>query len=409
MQTVLEKIVPNKEETGVLKKAAKHMVRKINRKLKKAKAVVGGSIAKKTFLKGDYDIDIFVQFDKDYYKIKDISKVLHHALKSINKETTKISGLHKIHGSRDYYQILQDPFHFEIIPIYNIKKAQDAENITDISPLHTKWVRKKGKRLINEIRLTKAFCKANNLYGAESYIRGFSGYTLEILTIYYKSFQSLIQAAAHWKPGEKIDPESHGVAKLNKSKLSPLIVIDPVQEDRNTAASLSERKFQEFVSLAKSFLRNPSPQYFEKKEFDLEKIKSASILRILPLKGKEDIIGTKLIKCLDYIKAKLKQEGYTIAHHDWHWEANTKEAYFWYFSKTKNLPREKKHFGPPLKEKKHLQEFKKKYAKYPLKTQGNRSYVELKRKHTNINSFLKHLIKSDMYIKEKVKDIKVLA
>ncbi len=46
------------------------MVKKINKKLKKARAVVGGSIAKKTFLKGDYDVDIFVQFDKNITKTK---------------------------------------------------------------------------------------------------------------------------------------------------------------------------------------------------------------------------------------------------------------------------------------------------------------------------------------------------
>ncbi|MAG45745.1 MAG: CCA tRNA nucleotidyltransferase [Nanoarchaeota archaeon] len=406
MKSVLNKIVPNREERRVLKKASRHMVKKINKKLKKARAVVGGSIAKKTFLKGDYDIDIFVQFDKKYYKNKDISKVLHSRLKALFPETSKISGLHKIHGSRDYFQILQDPFTFEIVPIYKIKKAEDAENITDISPLHTKWVRKKAKRKIDEIRLTKAFCKANNLYGAESYIRGFSGYTLEILTAHYKSFQSLIQAASRWKKGEKIDPEKHGVSKLNKSKISPLIVIDPVQDDRNTAASLSEKRFNEFVDLAKAFLRNPSPDYFKKKEFDLEKIKSASILRIVPLKGKEDVVGSKLIKCSEYIHQKLKKEGYLVKSHDWNWD--NKEVYFWYFVKTKDLPKEKKHFGPPTKEKAHLREFKKKYSRYPLKKQGSRTYVILKRKHTNVNHFLKHLIESDMYIKEKVKEIKIL-
>lgn len=404
MQSVLNEIVPNKEESRILKAAADHFIKKLDSKLKNANAVVGGSVAKDTFLKGDYDIDIFVQFDKEKYKNKDLSDILYSKLKAVFRNTSKISGLHKVHGSRDYFQVRQDPFTFEVIPIFKIKKAEDAENITDISPLHTKFV-KRHKHLANEIRLSKAFCKANKLYGAESYIRGFSGYTLEILTIAHNSFENLMKAASRWKKGTRIDVKNHGVEKLNKSKISPLIVIDPVQPDRNTAAALSEKKFNEFVSLAKEFLHNPSPEFFKHTEFDLERIKSASILRVIPLKGKEDIVGAKLIKCMEYIHKKLKEEGYEVTEHDWHWN---KEAYFWYFVKNKNLALEKKHYGPPIKEKKHLEEFTKKYSHYQMKNDGFRVYVELKRKHTNINNFLKDLIEKETYIREKVREIKVL-
>jgi tRNA nucleotidyltransferase (CCA-adding enzyme) len=406
MKSVVNKITPDKQEEKALKKAAKHFTKKLNKELKHAKAILGGSVAKKTFLKGSYDIDVFVQFDKKHYQNKDISKILHEKLKKINNSTTKISGLHKIHGSRDYFQVTLDPFTFEIIPILRIKKAEEAENITDISPLHTKWVKKKGRRLTSEIRLAKAFCKANKLYGAESYIRGFSGYTLEILTIAHKSFENLMKSAARWKPNTRIDIGKHGVKNLNKSKLSPLIVIDPVQQDRNTSAALSEKKFNEFIALAKTFLHNPSTEFFQKTKFDLEKIKSASILRIAPLNGKEDVIGAKLIKAMDYIARKLKSEGYEIHEHDWHWD--NKEAFFWYFTKQKSLSEKKKHYGPPSKEKAHIQEFKKKYSHYPLRREGSRTYVELKRKHVRIDSYLKHLIKSDNYIQDKVKEIKVL-
>ena len=405
MRTVLEEIVPSKEESKVLKSAANHFVKKLNSELKNANAVVGGSVAKDTFLKGDFDIDIFVQFEKEKYKNKDISQILHSKLKSIFKSASKISGLHKVHGSRDYFQIRQDPFTFEVIPILKIIKAKEAENITDISPLHTVFV-KEHSHLTDEIRLTKAFCKANKLYGAESYIRGFSGYTLEVLTIAHNSFENLMKAASRWKPGMRIDVKNHGVKDLNKSKLSPLIVIDPVQPDRNTAAALSEKKFDDFVNLAKEFLRNPSPDFFKQIKFDVERIKSASILRIIPSDGKEDIVGAKLIKCMEYIHKKLKEEGYEVTENDWHWD--DKEAYFWYFVKDKNLSHEKKHYGPPAKEGKHLDEFMKKYSGYSIKEEGFRVYVELKRKHTNINNFLKELIEKDDYIKEKVREVKVL-
>lgn len=405
MKTVLEDVVPSKEESKVLNMAADHFIKKLNSELKNAKAILGGSVAKNTFLKGDYDIDIFVQFNKEDYKNKDISEVLHGKLKKIYKSAAKISGLHKVHGSRDYFQVRQDPFTFEVIPILKIANAKEAENITDISPLHTEWVNEHN-HLANEMRLAKAFCKANKLYGAESYIRGFSGYTLEILIAAHGSFENLMKAASRWKTGTRIDIKNHGVKKLNKSKISPLIVIDPVQHDRNTAAALSEKKFNDFVELARKFLHNPSPEFFKQTKFDLEKIKSASILRVIPLKGKEDLVGAKLIKCMEYIHKKLKEEGYEVTEHDWHWD--DKEAYFWYFVKNKTLPSEKKHYGPPVKEKKHLDVFMKKYSHYPIKDDGARVYVELKRKHTNINNFLKGFVEKDSYIREKVKDIKVL-
>ena len=70
----------------------------------------------------------------------------------------------------------------------NIKKGSDALNVTDFSPLHVDWVNKNVKRLRDDIRLAKRFCKVNKLYGAESYIRGFSGYALELLISYYGGF-----------------------------------------------------------------------------------------------------------------------------------------------------------------------------------------------------------------------------
>ena len=404
MEPVLKKITPTKEENKVLKQAADHFIKKLNSNLKGAKAILGGSAAKGTWLRGDYDIDIFVQFNQSF-KHKDISEILHKKLKFLKKSVTKISGLRKVHGSRDYFQIRQDPFNFEIIPIIKINKSDLSFNITDISPLHTKWVKEKSdEKLLNEIRLTKAFCKANKLYGAESYIKGFSGYTLEILTIHYKSFQKLIKAALKWKHGLIIDIEKHKTT-LNKSKLSPLIIIDPVQHSRNTSAVLSEQKFNLFIELAKKFTHNPSPLFFEKKSINQEQLKGALLLKAKPLSGKNDIVGAKLLKCFEYIARELEQEGYEITEHDWDWD-NT--ALFWYFLKNKTLPEIKEHFGPPVKEREHVKKFRQKHKKLKLKTKNLKIYVELPRKHPNVNDFVKNLIKKDSYVLEKVKEINVI-
>ncbi|MBW2991700.1 nucleotidyltransferase domain-containing protein, partial [Candidatus Woesearchaeota archaeon] len=190
LKEVLEEVKPSiKEEKDVISKV-NAFVKKVNTGLKDAKAELYGSGAKGTWLRGGFDADVFVKYDYNKYKDKseNISKLLGKHLREKFKFTV-------MHGSRDYYQIKQDGFIYEVIPILDIKQAGQAKNITDISPLHAKWVKKNGKNLVDDIRLAKAFLKANNLYGAESYIRGFSGYVTEILVIYYKGFLNFLKAA----------------------------------------------------------------------------------------------------------------------------------------------------------------------------------------------------------------------
>ena len=140
----------------------------------KAGMFVGGSFAKGTIVKQDeYDIDIFVRFEKK----GDIGDILGRIINKICKEAEL--KCEKVHGSRDYYKIfITKGIVFEIIPVLSIKKPADAENVTDLSYFHVNYVRRKAVRLGNEIRLAKQFCHAQGVYGAESYIQGFSGYAL---------------------------------------------------------------------------------------------------------------------------------------------------------------------------------------------------------------------------------------
>ncbi|MAF50553.1 MAG: CCA tRNA nucleotidyltransferase [Nanoarchaeota archaeon] len=401
MLKVLNEIKPSVAEKKAILSTAKHFVSKINSRLTEGKAVLGGSVAKGTWLKGDYDIDIFVLFNKEY-KNEDISKILETKLEKL--KPNKISGIRKVHGSRDYFQINQDPYNFEIVPILKISKANKAENITDVSPLHTKWVKKKAKKkLLDEIRLSKVFAKANKLYGAESYIKGLSGYTLEVLTIHYGSFSRLMENVAKWKKGVKIDVEKHNDG-LNRSKKGPLIVIDPVQHDRNTAAALSDKKFDKFIGLAKKFNRNPSLEFFKRENVSLESLKGAVIVKAKALKGKEDIVGNKLLKAFEFIGKRLKEEGYEITKYDWEWD---KEALFWYRVKVKTLPKSYMHFGPPVKEEKHVEKFREKYKGKKLQKKDGKIYVNLERENPNVVDYLRELLKNN-YIKEKVKEINVL-
>jgi len=383
---ILEKIKPTKEEEQITLGRINQLISKI--KVKDAKPVLGGSGAKGTWLKHTYDADIFVKFNYNKYKDKDISSILGNYLKNKFKIT-------KLHGSRDYFQIKQKDFTFEIVPILDIKKAEQAKNITDVSPLHSSWVKKHiNEKLADEIRIAKYFCKINNLYGAESYIKGFSGYVLEILIIRYKSFNNLIKTAKRWKPGTIIDIEKHNSAKrLNESKISPLIVIDPVQPDRNAAAALSLEKFDEFIRLANKKIT------FKEKKVDPKKYNL--ILEATQLKGKKDIAGAKLLKALQTIIKHLKD--FNVKDYDWEW--NDKATFYFKLQKT-TLPVVVEHIGPPISAKENAEKFIKKYGKLKVYSKNKRLYVKLPVKNYKLKGFVKDLLREE-FIKEKVKKIEI--
>ena len=75
-----------------------------------------------------------------------------------------------------------------------------------------------------------------------------------------------------WKDKVIIDPENYYKGRnildeMNKSKTySPIVIIDPVQAERNAAAALSIEKFESFKAASLQFLRNPSVKFFEKEE-----------------------------------------------------------------------------------------------------------------------------------------------
>ena len=237
LKSVKKRIRPGKAPLSIKKKL--DMINQLLKKNKiKAKAVLGGSFAKNTHLKDDYDIDIFVKFDYSYEK-KEISNILDKVLSPLKAE--------RVHGSRDYFQI-KNKLSYEIIPVLDVKDVSKARNITDMSPMHVDWVRKNINGKEDEIRLAKLFCKANDIYGAESYIQGISGHVLDILVIYYGNFIKFLEAVTGWKDGKKekevIDfynfYKGEAIRKMNRSKtLSPLIVVDPISPDRNAAAALS--------------------------------------------------------------------------------------------------------------------------------------------------------------------------
>lgn len=383
-------IFPDKETLTFLKDNTKKLIKEMNKRLKqkniKASVFVGGSFAKGTIIKKDkYDLDLFVRFDSKYKEDK-LSSLL---LKVIPKKAERV------HGSRDYFKLkIAENIEFEIIPTIKINNPKQARNITDLSYFHVKYVLgkiKKQKNLAKEIMLAKAFCHFNQVYGAESYIHGFSGYAVELLITKYKSLLNFMKAVINVEKDKLLlDPEklykntTEIKMLMNESKMhSPIVLIDPTFKERNALASLSQETFNLFKQACKDFLKNPSPNFFKKedKQKEFEQKRDVISLSVSSNRQAGDIAGTKLKKFYNLLLYEMNRF------------FDIKDSLFTYSEKDNQAkilisakPKKEILFpGPPLAMKEQFERFKKMHPNYKIK--NNKAYANEKG-YKNFQEFL---------------------
>jgi tRNA CCA-adding enzyme len=409
LKEVLRKINPSDEEFNYIDKYLKEFVSELEKKLKSNKinamVFVGGSFAKKTIIKkGQYDIDVFVRFEERYKK-EDISKITEKILNSTKKK------LIKIHGSRDYFRIdVNSSFYIEIVPVLKVRNPKQAENITDLSYFHVSYIKKrlKTEKMLEEVRLAKAFCHANKCYGAESYINGFSGYSLELLVYHYKGFLNFIKAMTKIKEKEIIDIEKLYKNKyeismnMNSAKMgSPVVVIDPTYKERNALAALNKETFNQFQEACRKFLKNPSLNDFEIKNVNLglikknsQKSKSEFILINAETDRQEgDIAGSKLLKFYRHILEEIEKL-YKISNKGFDYQGTKEAEYFFVVKKKERIIQS----GPSIKDIENVKAFKKNHKTTFIK--GNKIYAKEKN-DKNIKEFIqKWKLKNSEKMKE---------
>ncbi|MBI2102371.1 CCA tRNA nucleotidyltransferase [Candidatus Woesearchaeota archaeon] len=411
MNPILTTIKPIPEEQQKVAAVTQLFIKRLNSKLSVAEAILGGSGAKGTWLSGNHDLDIFVLFPLKEYSSRsaELSQLLE---KSLKQAFPKLE-FQRIHGSRDYFQVVYEKFNIEIVPILKISRADQAVNITDISPLHTRWVQKQPVKVKDEIMLAKQFCKANEFYGAESYIGGFSGYVLEIIVSYYGSFEKMLRASLKWKNGEVIDvekayPKKNALFHLNQSKIrSPLIVIDPVDKNRNAAAALTEEKWLLFRRKAAEYLKKPSPSFFEKKKIDRDSWKEAvrshshhGVWIDLNLaEGKEDVIGVKIVKAMEFIRKELSP--FVVVDARWAWDKKQRASLFIELERATRAVEEIKP-GPPLSMKEYVADFQKKNKNTYV--EKGRIMAKVKISQTSLEDNLRSILKKE-YLADKIKSL----
>ena len=400
LKEVLNEIKIPDVDLKFIKKTLDEFLDRLNKKIKdkkiSAEVFVGGSFAKQTMMKkGEYDIDIFVRYDKKY-KNEEISEITKNLLKNI-------ANFSIMHGSRDYFRIkIKSNLIFEIIPVKKINSSKEAENITDLSYSHVKYIKKKTKqtrpsvaelkktknkrKILDEILLAKAFCYANKYYGAESHIKGFSGYSLELLVYHYKSFLGFIRAVSKIKKTEIIDIEKYYKNKnsvlmdLNSAKLqSPMILVDPTYKQRNVLAVLSHETFKKFQDDCRVFLKNPKKEIFVRRKTDFNLLIKNSktkkhefiLIEIKTDKKEESIAGSKLLKFFNYLNNEIGKK-FEIRNKKFEYENGQTAKCFFSAVKIEKITIT----GPKFDDAENVKRFRKKHKKTFIK--NKRIYSEEK-------------------------------
>ncbi|NLB01117.1 MAG: CCA tRNA nucleotidyltransferase [Methanomicrobiales archaeon] len=253
-EEVLLRIRPTPEERAYIRTMGERLIEAVERS-GVAKAMMVGSVARDTFVRGDRDLDIFMLFDP-----------------ALSREELQEQGLglaHRIaeefgatwcekYAEHPYVNATINSLDIDLVPCYAVASATEIQSAVDRTPFHTRYILAHIDDYADDILLAKQFAKAGGVYGSDHMTEGFSGYLCEILTIYYGGFHALLRAAACWRPGEVIDIEGHGAKEFDE----PLVVIDPVDPERNVAAALSVSRMFEFAELARGYIAEPSEAFF---------------------------------------------------------------------------------------------------------------------------------------------------
>ena len=369
---------------------------------KHATPMVCGSSVKGTWLSGRNEIDLFLLYSPSLSR-KQLEERGMSAAKAIIKE---LGGTFVIAYAEHPYvrgkaTIKGKAFDMDVVPCYDVKDPAKIKSAVDRTPHHVRFVNANLGKKGDEVRLLKQFCKASGCYGADVKTQGFSGYLCELLIIKYGSFMNVVKEASAWHAGVAIDLKK---AKTEKFK-SPLVVIDPVDPERNVAAAVSSESFYRFVKACSSFLSFPHP-----KKFVVEKGKPYSpkeIFAEMKARGSrfyairfkrpdivDDTLWPQMRRALARFEGLLAEGGFRVMRSDCF--ADAKQCLLLFELEIWKVPWFYKHIGPTIYSAVQSNEFLKRYKDSKVYVSGDDWAVESKRKHIVALLFLKEFLSKSL-------------
>ncbi len=397
-QKALEKIVPDKNDRLILEttiEELKTIVQKYTQKIDFPIVIeLVGSTAKDTYLRDNLDIDLFLCFPPSTPR-EELERIgLSIGRKVLTKREECFAEHPYLRGEFKGYKT-------EIVPCYKIKSTSQKLSAVDRTPFHTQYIQ---EHLLEsqkkEVRLFKQFLKGIECYGAEAEVEGFSGYLCEILVLRYDSFQNLLLHAQHWSYGKQLSLHTGEFPHFD----TPLIFIDPVDDDRNVSSALSKEKFDLFKKACMEYIKKPQITFFFPR-----KIKLWSLDNIRKEIGEKKFFGLKLKKpeiiaenLYPQVRKAMRsmidlciQYGFPIVDSFFH--INNDSVYIVLHPEKSKISETMVHVGPPVNLKKNADDFIEKWKKHsrtikkPFEKDG-RLYVEIKREYIDVKKLLEEQI-----------------
>jgi tRNA nucleotidyltransferase (CCA-adding enzyme) len=358
LKEVLERIKPTQAERKQLEKVANEMVARVNLACAKlgvpARGMLVGSAARNTWLRFERDIDIFILFPEKLSR----EKLERDGLR-VARAVAGRKGRERF-AEHPYITTRVGSFEIDFVPCYDVADAGKIKSAVDRSPHHQRYISKRlTPELTDEVLLLKKFMNGIGAYGAELKVQGFSGYLCELLVLYYHTFKAVVEAASKWLPGEVIDL-TRNYRDVDEIKAlfpgQPLVIIDPVDPNRNVAAAVSMQNFSTFVRACQDFVRKPSMRFFFPGQARV--LSPQEIRRVLKQRDTtlfclvfdspdvvEDILYPQLHKTEQALVMRLVRAGFDVIRGDvW---ANSKAVILIELSSEK-LPRVQRRIGPPI-------------------------------------------------------------
>jgi len=437
---VLKEITPTQKEIVLINNITEKLKKKLSKKAKELNINYttiepqGSTGIKQTQLKNDFDIDLFIGLDCSHFKPKNKSLSKSKLKKESKKYFLALCNnwilqsltLDEFHYPRLLYAehpyvtvnyLLNDiKVKIDIVLYFDLDLEYIKKNgpitAVDRSPWHGYFVRDNlSPEQKDEVRLLKQFFKSCYSYGDKSAIGkiGFIGYSAELLIYYFNDLTNLFNNfnELYMKPLDYYNRNEDELSKIIHFQNDYLIIIDPIDKNRNVASAISERAYKYCNLKISEFLKHPSPEFFTIKpisEVSLlnKKDPILSKIYIIELQNtKNEIHYTinrdKLFSLGESIKANGEKE---FSHAD----RFGKIVFEIYFEDEKNqynlaIYCEKPHIsktyirkGPPIEEEKHALNFKIKNPEY-IENKGY-LWVETLREFDNFSDFLNKFVEN---------------
>ena len=303
--------IPNDKQRKKVDKIANQVFSLVNNEAEKQRSVTsvhfGGSYAKETWTKDKVDIDVFVKFKKTVTE------------KNFEKIGRKI-GFDSLKKFKPYVRYSEHPFveanidgvGVNVVPCYDVKKGE-WKSAADRSTFHTEFMSEELTGLMkDDIRVLKCFLEKNGMYGAEIAKQGFSGYVCEVLVFYLGSFEKVLKKIAKLKNNEMI-------GESPRKFESPIVLIDPIDRNRNLGAAISIDNVTNFILIARNFLKKNSISYFKEKsklKIPKEFANNMLVINFKYKKRSDDIIYGQIKRATNSIVSQMNKEGFNVLRND---------------------------------------------------------------------------------------------